>query len=271
VPIPYLPIGCTTGMSDRVHAHNPYEVLACLQECDYEPHKNDVYDCEDRAFWGIAHARRKFPGQPMAAAFGKARSGENHAVIVFWSKVGKDKYVHHFFDPEGSRKGKTEKVAGGGVNGGKLIDNFDTKILVPFPMWRPESETRKELEQQEPGDFEGFTYRSGAAVLDGSYTLFDYNSLKNIVDYLENFGEQPSSDFWRIEEKVLWAWVHARREFKGYAIGMAFGKYLGAKEDEDPNHAFLVFWRKDKPYLYYDLKTGFPNNPDNFKPRTLIV
>jgi len=272
--ISYLPFRTTTGMwSDYVHAHNPNDVVNYLQSLDYGSHVDNVYDCEDRAFWGIAHARSRFPGQPMAAAIGKAVGGpfdgQNHAVIAFWAK-DRNIYKNFYFDPE-------VKVSGSAKVKGDLV-NFDTKILVPFPMWRKNSKSGKQEEL--PPFNKGFSYQSGAAVLDRSYTLFNADSHNKMMDFLEkkSYGmpKGPSDPdlsslfdtHWMkiVEDRVLWVFVHARRKFKGYATGMAFGSM--ARDNAD--YALLVIWNDKGEPLLYDIETGLIKSSD-FKARTVIV
>lgn len=268
-----LPLKSTTGMwSEHVYAHDPSDVLHYLHSLDYGKHVDNLYDCEDRAFWGIAHARSRFPGQPMAVAIGNVVGGpfdgQNHAVIAFWAK-DKGLYKNFYFDPEG-KVSWVPKVKGGLVN-------FDTKILIPYPVYRPNSGSGK---QRDLPPFDQFTWKSGAVILDRSYKLFDASSIKKMMDFLRNkrYGitEIPIdsnlsslfSSLWEnsIEDRVLWAFAHARREFIGYAIGMAFGTIVKNRSD----YASLVLWDNQGEPILMDIEFGRVI-PEDFKVRTLIL
>jgi len=189
----------------------------------------DVYDCEDNAFWGVAHTRGKFTGAPMAVAIGY-QDGEKHAVIVFWVK-DKNNYNPQYFDPRIKDS----------------IGTFDAKMVVPFPAYRPHSGgSRNDLQP-----YDKFSWAEDRAlVLDNSYDLIDPDLFEDIVEYLKKraYGEYPGlgDPYQSIEDRVLWDFVHLRREYKGAAIGMAFGTLKTSKGPYD--HAMIVLWDdKEEP------------------------
>ncbi len=270
--VSYIPFKSTTGMWREVIApHNPDAVLNTLQDLTYDPYQTEYYDCEDRAFWGLAHIRSKFPAIPAAVAIGIAVdspfTGQPHAVIAFWT-FKNNKYEVNFYDPEVKNSDRA-KV-------GDLV-KFDTKMVVSYPVYRPNFGFGH---QEELPPFEKFVYTNGAMVLDRNYDLIDPESSKKIMDYLGNkrYGDSPTPDDPNlmglfhthreniIEDRVLWAWVNARREFKRRAIGMAFGTTALDRFD----YAVLVLWNEaGKPHLF-DIDSGLVN-PKNFTVRTVIV
>ncbi len=251
--------------------HSLNDVLGYLQSLDYMGEKEgkfeyeeDKWDCEDMAFWGIAHVRCKFPGYPIAAAIGFGKEGDGiagkrHALILLWHRDN-NQWKHVYFEPNPQIKG--------------LVD-FDTKIIIPFPPAIPNSHSNL-------APFGSFSrVDKGSFILDREH---NFERTGDIQQYLKNKTydkcrrpttpkeEQEFKDFRLMMDKVFWAFVQARKEFKGSPIGYAIGTYqVGSEPKKDV--AMLVLWEASQKFKYWHVDDGDLSTIPGarFDPRIIIA
>jgi len=274
----------TTGMRHgHRFVHTGDQVMKVLQEDikwrQLGVHQDNLWDCEDRAFFGAAFLRCRLPGQPTGVALGVAVepfAGEKHAVIVFWAEDRDGKFEHFFFDPEA-------KMGRNAV--GDLV-KFNAEKIVPFPAFLPHE---KGATQKLLPPWDNFSYANGALVLDREYTLIDDAKSKTIVEYIKNrdYSKCPGPknplhvDIFKehytdsTNDRVLWVFAHARQRFKGDAIGMAIGTALTALGKFD--YAAIVLFGEHDDHIFVDIGNADGTSiggiipPGKFEPRILIV
>ena len=84
------------------------DLMPHLGRLNYSAYISEYYDCEDRAIWGMAHLRRRFPGCRVGVASGIAPPGhpsfadKPHAVNVLWY-YGNAGFEPLYFDPVAGR------------------------------------------------------------------------------------------------------------------------------------------------------------------------
>jgi hypothetical protein len=221
-------------------------------------YKEDVWDCEDRSLWGVAHARCKFPGCPIGVAIGKAvegdDAGEDHAVIIFWYPRGEG-WDCLYFEPDRPSREVT----------------FDPALIIPFPAYTPQSDSRR-IELKPCDDSAKFPFiEIGALPLDRAH---DFGDISRIETYLKNSvakcpepeGRSAKRAFRNkryLEDRVIWAFIHARREFKNEPVGVTFGT-RGGKD-----HSAIVLWLDSDTYKFFDINDGDITN--EFSPRLVFV
>ena len=254
----------------------PETISGYLKGLNYDGHEDNKWDCEDRAYWGVAQTRCKFPGLPMAVALGKAKTepikGRNHAVILFWAKVGEDDHKPHYLDPDGKLN--------------KIVD-FDVRAILTFPVHRPNAPGggRKDLK---PFDQHPYIAK-GAFLLDRTYDLSKVAEIREflgtIVDCPQPSGglaKDKYEDYYLIEDKAFWAFIHARRHFwekdKGNPIGL--GVAFGLDKRKKKDGAVLVIWGENagsQDYEYWDVNRDQNGRPigtikkDDFEARIVVA
>jgi hypothetical protein len=257
---------------------NEGDVIAYLKRLDYGAYIPTIWDCEDRAFWGVAHVRHRFSGCPIGIASGKAKIGGEevqHAVIILWcpdehGKISESsRYI--YFDPD--KNSEIDKTS------------FTPELIVPF------SVNKTKLKQKIPPlNDAGFE-----KPLDGVYFIWDYHhdwsfNINEVTQYVIGqeklkFSEKYKSGceefaagcqghqedvhkvmdknaakmFWSKEDRAFWAFAHVRRKFKGFPVGMALSN----------DDAVLILWEKpSSKWVYLHLNDGIIAN---FSPRLVWV
>lgn len=225
--------------ADRYKGHtNPYEkdkglpdsIFSYLYGLNHKNHVNVYYDCEDRAFWTMAHVRHRFPGFPIgmisgvAAEGGPGLTGERHALnVLWWYDETVKSYVCSYWDPILDRfvKGINQKkaVIGFPLGAGRYdpipnnidpLDNtliaFDEKRLI-YPL-DGNGGVSEYLENK--------TYENPGECKDPHNSIYDKKSL--------DFQNR-----WKRYDEALWTFVHVRRAYPGCPIGVAIGTIDGKK------------------------------------------
>jgi len=251
-------------------------VVGYLKSLDFDRYVEDFYDCEDIAFWGMAHARHRFPGCPIGVASGTAPdghpyAGQRHAVIIVFHSVGGKIQPGIFWEPRGPS----------GQPIGKIDDLRALKSVVSFPIGAGKGpDTVPPLDTLER--------------LDDQVLLFDETRmiypLQNVLDYLKKecskrvgqfrcdenhkiFGP-ARDDFngkWRHYDQALWAFAHVRRDFPGCPICVAIGDRVDGK-----SFSVVVIWYcegdkegADLKYMYWDPDPDV-NKKVDFKPKMIF-
>ena len=269
----------TTGLNTKKRIMRVYDVedidddkvsvIAYLKKLDFGNYVDTYYDCEDRAFWGVAHVRHRFPGVPIGVASGIVPSGHPllrgkdpgtkiaHAIIILWynGKRGLE-YLH--WDPLPVSVGGGKKVPYGKVN---LPGLDEVASITAFPIGRGPDETTTPVTSDK------------FVSLDGSALIFDKDRLiyplrdggKGILEYLMGKQYETKCDDmkyhkiassqrnfdkrWKDYDEALWAFAHVRRAYPGCPIGVAIGK-----PGDDAKSSAVVILRYNKG----DVKGGDP-------------
>jgi len=279
------PVGSTGLHTDprRIAKYNINDLERYLVNIDFTKHIPNYYDCEDRAFWGIAHLRHAFPGCPVGVASGYALEGpvasqsdKAHAVIILWY-IENDKFNYVFWDP---------------LPGCQLeIKRFNSQIVIAFPMGlnQPSSSDPAPL-RTVPVSSRLLPNPQGIPIVifDDKRMIYKFNTPdeKGLLDYLKKakyenecvdfsehtirdptaFYEEPNRK-WRHYDQALWAFAHVRRSYPGCPVGLAINRH------KEPFSA-LVIWRPQGGVVYWNPdpdpnKRGIIN--DNDKPELILV
>jgi len=235
----------TTGLNaGKVAPNGPTydKVIEYMREIDFgaNKQKDNEWDCVDRAIWGIAHVRHRFPGCPVGMAEGLASVGtivkQDHAVMVIWDKD----FKYHYCDP---------------IQLGKEVTfhNKPTRIIaLPF------------ASEGENDTVEPFTKLNLPRLQNGNYVRWDTeykiypettNDRNGVKDYLWNEVYEKNCislnahtsvgdlSYWKAADAAFWTYTHVRRTFPGCAIGVAFGK---PEDDKKSKVVNLIFVKKEK-------------------------
>jgi hypothetical protein len=221
----------TTGLdSSRVKPNGPSadEVINFLKVLNYAPLQSidNDWDCSERALWGIIHARRKFSGCAIAMAEGKgpAVNGEDHAVIIVWDR---GLQTYRYWDPlfkdndKGDYKfGPIARIIGFPGGGTPAKDPAPIKDLNMsriqsgnFVSW----DTKYKLYPLTTPDRKGVLDYLGAAVYDKA------GGCDNFVAH-QGGAVDGVDTYWRDADRAYWVYMHVRRQYRGCAIGVAFGE-----------------------------------------------
>jgi len=256
-PLDDVGINVTTGLNEsKISPSDPREVLKYLNLVNYGTHVADFYDCEDRAFWGVVHARRRFPGVAIGVAEGKAIQGpqgvpgQDHAVIILWYKNDKGEYEHLFYEPLL-----------------KSVVDFPPVRVTSFP-----SNTSKPDERDTIAPLNKFTRVNQRTIrYDRRRLVYPArtNDQKGVLDYLDselfekecvNLAEHSISDstgfdlYWSNTDRALWSFVHVRRAYPGCPIGVAIGEpaniggsvavnVIWFRDQDQPNARIkMIYW-----------------------------
>jgi hypothetical protein len=240
---------CTTGLNlsksndgkySKIWFRDPNKIMDYLDTLTYEPFSlgnipedQDAWDCEDRAYWGIAHVRFKYPGFPIGVAEGKNDKGQDHAVIILWYQKDDKSLDYLYYDPTKQVPSKR-----------RLGKNFGVPYrITAFPV------APKGQKEAVPPQLENDSKES---IYGHHITLDDYwfiyplrtKDKKGILDFLEgglyntlcidrnkhrtdNDGEMR---LWGTNtDYALWVLAHLRRHYPGCAVGVAIGQPVGGK------------------------------------------
>jgi hypothetical protein len=269
-------LGVTTGLNpNSVNHHGPTvdEVVSYLSTLNFglDNQVNDIWDCIDRAIWGIVHARHKFPGCAIGMAEGKGQtgsvSGKPHAVILIWDNVPSNP---RYWDP----LFQTTKPY-----------KFDpSRRIIAFPFGADgKSDTIEPIKSLHMSRIKDKNYVSW----DSNYRLYPLTTDADdgVLDYLEKSNYEFScvdghpaanqndfGDYWHDMDQAFWAYIHVRRAYPGCAIGVAYGD-----PKDDFSTVVNVLWYKDEKGIqqkYLDPSPDIsPQDKDvtkSFKPRRLF-
>jgi hypothetical protein len=226
------------------------ELIPFLRKLNYGTWKEEIYDCDDQALWGLAHLRHMFPGVPAGVASGEtAKKGERHALITMWYREKGGKIEQAFYDPRHKDLVKFGKI--------------DSIVAFP-PSDKPEN-TKPVLQ----------SFENEMLVYDRIRNIY---SKDEIIGYLEKevyetkcddlryHSTKDENDFnrlWKYSEydRALWAMVHAHRDFLGCPVGVAKGTMSG---DTYPIWVVIVYYKenddpkKDLIWTYFDTHPETP-------------
>jgi hypothetical protein len=278
-----IDIGTSSGNTgldvDQANPWNEGTILEYLNSLDYGEYQPEIWDCEDRAFWGATHVRHRFPGCAIGIASGKVQEGD-HAVIILWcpDKNGKisssSKYI--YYDPR--KRSPIDEAS------------FTAELFVPLPM---ESGGSEQLVPPLNGaafntpledvffiwdyehDWESFKIQTVVSYIQEQEKLSFQEKYKSDCKEFASGSQVPSQDlhkivdknalksYWDRRDRALWAFTHARRKFKGFPTGIALGKSKRSNDD-----AVIVLWEDPSKWIYLHLDDGIINN---FVPRIVWV
>jgi hypothetical protein len=264
--------------------------LRYLGTLDYSDYIPEFYDCEDIALWAVAHVRRRFPGSGIGIASGTALEGDlankDHAILILWYAQEKDandnitKVGYKFWDPVYSPNGPSE------------MDSFEVKSIVSFPLGTeiPPSnrgdlrilsnealvfDEKRIMYKKE--DLLGYLNNpsniSKIVTEDGEFRFWDDVNCRHLHNSNDH-KQENNEDFlsrWKAYDTTLSAFVHARRKFKGCALGMAIGDVIGGVHS-----SAIIIWHesgesKELEYGYWSPTHPSANLNKNFVPRMIFV
>jgi len=284
-PLAGAGVNVTTGLNEgKIFPMAKDRVIEYLSKLNYGVHWPEFWDCEDRAFYGVAHARRMFPGIPIGVAEGIAlegpAEGQDHAVIILWYKNGKDTLDHTFFEPL--------------LKNNKKFGEVKFPKTYPSPPVRitafPSDTKRPDIKDTIPPLNKYTRLKDRSVAFDNKRLLYRTRTDDGlgILDYLENkiyekecpdianhtVANQAALDlFWKDADKALWSCVHVRRAYPGMPIGVAIGKPV----EGDATAVNILWYREgDKEngaikMLYWDPQEGDKGAIVKFEPRVTFM
>lgn len=260
----------TSGLDTDPSIGKPYDInvdlIPYLVKLDYSTYISDCYDCEDRAFWGMSHLRKRFPGCRVGVASGFAPAGhpcadQEHAVIILWYE-GAGGLEPAYFDPI------TKGIIQPGLN------NLASVIAFPVPV-DAEPDTVKPLVGMHRLDNEALLYdkeRLLYPLRDPKIGILDYiekGICEKDCDEIAHHDKDPSvskrtfEDLWTDYDRSLWSFVHVRRAFRGCPVGVAIGDY---------GTSALSIWYEDdsgnRKHMYLD---PYSKTQINFSPKMIFM
>jgi len=254
----------------RVKVYDIDDVMDYLGSLKYADYIRVYHDCEDRAFWGMAHARHRFPGLAIGVASGEAVEGpiadlpdKRHAVIVLWYQ-GEKELEPVFWDPLPQHQGTVEFSnirsilafpIGSGPYKASPLGNF-----TPLNNQALVFDERRIVYRKDDilSYLRGKQYESGDHRCAEDHTTPYTRSLERM---------------WRDYDDALWAFVHVRRDYVGCPVGVAIRDPTPGRTSD----AVIIIWhQKDESkendsltYTYWDT-IGKREVPD-FRPKVIFV
>jgi hypothetical protein len=265
LPPGITPVGLgTTGMSDDALSYPRNDVLKHLKSVKYDvaDAEGESWDCEDMAFFGIASARCKFPGIRIGCLI-----NTQHALITFWYKDG-NQLIQAYYDPtsdEEPSQFQSDVLVGfppAGLSGHKEIPPYDNARSYPY------------LYGNKAALFLDRNYKESEPQVNEVKQYLSSKSYDKCITPGSTIDEQETSrQYYLIQDKAFWVFSQARKKFKGYPIGVAFGT---AKIGADPlmDYATLVLWESHKTVpKYWDVDAGDLSSMAGvkFTPNIIIV
>jgi hypothetical protein len=257
-----LGFGSGVNLAPDTVYYDAADVNNFLSKIDYGPYIKLLYDCDNRAYWGLAHLRHRFPGIPSGMISTTNEKGEPHAVIMYYVKGSNQPIC---FDPNGPKPVRCKEAS--------------SAIAFPLPHLGEASNSTPPFTKLKVQNNIGFFYNE-------SYFIYPKQA---IIDYLTNRGydqhcqtrpkqedhaiyypiEFQSGGLWTSYDDALWALVHLRRQFPGCAVGVA----RGTKVDGVSSSTIIIYYYQNdvktiKPaYCYWDTKA---NKLVQFNPGIII-
>jgi len=268
IKVPELPtIGAgATGLNTGSIMH-PYPIETVedeLKNLNFSNYIKVFHDCEDRAFWGFAHLRHRFPGIPVGVASGFAVEGpvsemadKSHAVILLWYRE-RGELKHVYWDPLPGYQGEVK---------------FDPSIFITFPIGK------SEIPMVNPVPTDYYRINNNTIVFDERRMVYELRTgdKKGLLDYLERgdydtackesheiFNKPDFPEKWRDYDRALWAFAHIRRDYAGCPVGVAIGNPGNGK-----SYSAVILWDKNLSVHYWDPITK--KEDPAFKPRIAFV
>lgn len=270
IPVPggFTQIGgpgapATSGLSKanmNANAQDANDIICYLKKLNYEPldSKDNLWDCQERALWGIVHARRMFPGCAIGMVEGKGQeggvAGVDHAAIVVWER-GLEGY--RYWDPlfpdkdDGTYKFDPHPVRiiafPFGVNGdADMIDpishNMSKIDIGNYISWETEYWLYP-LTEDDPKSVINYLRHPGY-----NFSCIDFdNHTGGAID--------GKNKYWRDADRAFWAYIHVRRQYPGCAIGVVFGK-----PKRGYSFAVNVLWYKEGGEIKYKYLDPIPKH-----------
>lgn len=257
-----------TDFKDMNITQDKQAVINILESLHYGTHVPEFYDCEDRAFWGVAHVRNAFPGCPVGVISGKAAymNNENHAIVMFFIKEN-NKFKLVLYDPI-KKHGEVELNDQTGFH--------SVMSAVAFPIC---DKPVGELFRGHPRHQLGSESRKDFLIFDANRLIYPLRrENKGILDYLEKDlfieGSRKCPDIgkhhkpktqaelitfarnWHDYDRALWYFAHVRRDYPGCRVGVGI---VGPEDGKDESNSVLVIWHNEK---------DMPGNPICWDPRT---
>ena len=241
--------GYTTGLNtEGINPNGPkaddvFNFLGGLNYAPLNPPVADIWDCLERALWGIAHTLHRFPGCAIGVAEGEAKvgpaSGKDHAVIIIWEKgLGSFNY----WDP--LLPGKKLKP-----------DEFGPVVRIEaFPSGVGQGDIGKQpapidagMIRIKDGDFVCWKtgYKIYPLTMPNNTGVIDFLKVPLYKTYcpdLNSHQPEPSNanTYWGDRSRALWSYIHVRRVYESCAIGIALGT-----PEKGKSVAVNVLWYKD--------------------------
>lgn len=262
----------TTGMwYNQIEHYTKYGnngIIPNLKGINYGTYQTNFWDCDSKAYYGIANARCKMPGVAIGLAAGKALYEEmkgkgNHSIIIAWAKNGGGEYTHFYYDPADN------------VHREIRPDEFVPDFIVPFPTYWPIGypNERKDIPPFNNWALAGTSKNPGYIMLNPNYGV---GQSQGILNYLANLPKCPNSeaDLFSREDEAFWAYMQARHEIDcpngqpaNRSVPSAIGFALGEANSED--QAAVVVWTAKNDAIFWSAKNraAFPS----FKPRLIIA
>lgn len=256
--------GVGTGLKNDpllIFPVNANAIDTFLKSLDYGAYIKTWYDCDNQAYWGMAHLRHRWPGICCGVASGINDRGEKHAEIMYWL----DGVAHPYFWDQ---------------NRATTVGDY-RKIhsAIAFP-WGSLPDTKPPFNGFKPISNPAFFYNE-------KYLIYP---TQFIIDFLKNRKydnpcqqKRPHQEDhriyyptafdgrgrWTSYDEALWGVVHLRRHFPGCAVGVAKGTTNGGIMPST-----VIIWhypnddttKKPEP-LYWDSKV---NDTVSFNPEKII-
>lgn len=240
---------CTTGLNltkdkngkfSKINFQDPNNIIKFWNELDFgpvlplPPIGQEPWDCEDKAFWAAAHARKSFPGLPIGIAE-SSFMGPDHAINIIWFEK-KDKSIDYvYYDP--SELCKDDRI----IKDAEKKKNVDDGLfrITAFPVAK-----KGQVEKIPPIDLINDSFYGHSIAMDLTVAIYPsrYPGNKGVLDYLEgnmqdkfcvNKDKHVKPDaglttmFGTHSDDPLWNMAHVRRCYPGFPISVAIGKPKG--------------------------------------------
>lgn len=274
----------TTGLNPKVinpngpKANDVFNYLKTLNYAPLDPATDDIWDCLERAIWGVAHARHRFPGSAMGVAEGTAKvgpaAGKDHAVVIVWEK-GLGSFI--YWDP----LVPTQKLQPDEFGPVVRIEAFPSGVG-QGDIGAPPAPIEEGMTRIGDGDYVCWktSYKLYPLTTDPKIT----GSRTGVLDYLNgelykiycvdikghpvaNAGDYGA--YWGDWSRAYWSYIHVRRIYEGCAIGVAFGKPAAGNST-----VVNVLWHReggDIKRLYFDPSPEIRRDvTTSFTPRTIF-
>jgi hypothetical protein len=244
---------CTTGLNltkdkdgkfAKINFQDPNKVIIpFLNELDFgpvlplPPIAQEPWDCEDKAFWAAAHARKSFPGLPIGIAESSFK-GLDHAINIIWFEKTDKSIDYFYYDP--SALDKEDRI----IRDAEKIKKVDDGLyrITAFPVAK-----KGQAEKIHPIDSIKKSFYGCSIAMDLTVAIYPSRAPgnKGVLDYLEgnmqdkfcvNKNKHPilNRDFNNLttifgthSDDPLWNMAHVRRCYPGFPIAVAIGKPKG--------------------------------------------
>jgi hypothetical protein len=255
---------------------NIYNVLVNeMKNSVFTRHEPGIWECFDRAFWGISVVRCKCPGAPVGIAYGNALEGPvsalpdpRHAVIYYWHWMN-NTYTLAKFDPQIGN-----------------VDNFDLKAFVGFPICRPNynigGKSIGKCELLPPFDS---TIGEGQILIYNNFEDdpgYDVTKFGKIMSDLgagsyslcarpatSKEGDIYTKKRFR-EDRAFWVFNQLRSKYNRAAVGFAWGTKTREPDALSKDTAVVVVWSSPEDYIYWDIVGKGKINKEDFKAKFIV-